>query len=189
MATKTKKMAKATKKATDRAVAAKAARDVERKAAVTKPGSRLAKELAVLGTMTKAKLWVRYEEVFGHKTKSCNTNHLRTAIAQRLHEQAATKTKPKRADGESNASSKPSPRAERERDPRLPPVGSVLEKEHKGTTHKVNVLDDGFEYAGEKHRSLSGIAKAITGSTWNGLLWFGLVKRPAANGKVAGSGA
>jgi hypothetical protein len=43
----------------------------------------------------------------------------------------------------------------RERDPRLPAVGTVLERAHNDVVHKVKVLDDGFEYRGERHRSLS----------------------------------
>lgn len=40
--------------------------------------------------------------------------------------------------------------------------------------------DDGFEYDGEVFRSLSAIAKMITGSHWNGLLFFKIAKPKAA---------
>lgn len=67
------------------------------------------------------------------------------------------------------------------RDPRLPEPGEVLVKKHKGVEHEVRVLDDGFEYQGERYSSLSKIARAITGTTWNGYLFFGLTRRkPAA---------
>jgi Protein of unknown function (DUF2924) len=36
------------------------------------------------------------------------------------------------------------------------------------------VLDDGFEYQGRPYRSLSAIARAITCTRWNGLIFFGL---------------
>jgi hypothetical protein len=45
--------------------------------------------------------------------------------------------------------------------------------------HCVTVLDDGFEYQGSKYRSLSAIARAITGTRWNGPAFFGLRNRSA----------
>jgi len=65
----------------------------------------------------------------------------------------------------------------------LPPAasqllpGSRLVKEHGGRNHVVTVEDSGFRYEGELFTSLSAIAKHITGTHWNGLLFFGLRKR------------
>jgi hypothetical protein len=59
-------------------------------------------------------------------------------------------------------------------DPRLPPVGGQLSRKYKGRTIQVTVLADGFEYLGERYKSLSAIAKAITGSHMNGFRFFGL---------------
>lgn len=65
-----------------------------------------------------------------------------------------------------------------ERDPRLPMPGGLLVKQYKGQTHVVKVLDDGrFEYEDRRYRSLSAIAQAITGTKWNGLLFFGLTEK------------
>ena len=61
-------------------------------------------------------------------------------------------------------------------DSRLPMPGSVIVKEHRGKTIVVRVLDDGFEYDGHRFASLSAIAKEITGTKWNGFLFFGLAK-------------
>jgi len=61
-------------------------------------------------------------------------------------------------------------------DSRLPMPGSIIVKEHRGTTITVRVLDDGFEYGGRGFASLSAIAKEITGTKWNGFLFFGLAK-------------
>ena len=72
------------------------------------------------------------------------------------------------------------PKPARERDPRLPAVGTEIVKTHKGEEHRVLVLDDGFEYRGERFKSLSAVAKAATGQVWNGYLWAGLIQRPAA---------
>ncbi|HRP63656.1 MAG TPA: DUF2924 domain-containing protein [Phycisphaerales bacterium] len=46
----------------------------------------------------------------------------------------------------------------------------------KGHDYMVTVLPNGFEYDGEVYRSLSAVAHAISGSHWNGLLFFGLTK-------------
>jgi hypothetical protein len=61
-------------------------------------------------------------------------------------------------------------------DSRLPMPGSILIKEHRGKTVVVRVLDTGFEYDGRRFASLSAIAKEITGTKWNGFLFFGLAK-------------
>jgi len=62
-------------------------------------------------------------------------------------------------------------------DSRLPMPGSVLIKEYRGQTLVVRVLDTGFEYDGRRFASLSAIAKEITGTKWNGLMFFGLTKK------------
>ncbi len=50
----------------------------------------------------------------------------------------------------------------------------TITREYKGRLLEVLVLDEGFEYAGEKFKSLSGVAKRITGSHCNGYLFFNL---------------
>ncbi len=56
----------------------------------------------------------------------------------------------------------------------LPRTGTILVREWHGTTHHVTVTDDGFLWNGKPHRSLSRIARAITGTKWNGPRFFGL---------------
>lgn len=64
------------------------------------------------------------------------------------------------------------------RDARLPMPGGLIVKQHKGETHVVKVLDDGrFEYDDRRFKSLSAIAQDITGTKWNGLLFFGLTEK------------
>ena len=55
-------------------------------------------------------------------------------------------------------------------------AGTRLMREWKGVEHYVTVLADGFEYQGRPYKSLSPIARAITGTRWNGPLFFGLRK-------------
>ena len=52
--------------------------------------------------------------------------------------------------------------------------GTILVREWQGTTHHVTVVADGFIWNGRSHSSLSGIARAITGTKWNGPRFFGL---------------
>ena len=56
----------------------------------------------------------------------------------------------------------------------VPRTGTVLVREWQGATHHVTIVDDGFLWNGETHRSLSGIARAITGTKWNGPRFFAL---------------
>ncbi len=53
-------------------------------------------------------------------------------------------------------------------------VGTKLCREWNGTIYQVEILKDGFEYQGQKFRSLSSIAGKITGTKWNGLKFFKL---------------
>lgn len=52
--------------------------------------------------------------------------------------------------------------------------GSKLVREWNGRTHHVDVVQDGFVWNGNKHQSLSAIAKEITGAHWSGPRFFGL---------------
>lgn len=60
----------------------------------------------------------------------------------------------------------------------LPSRGTRLIREWHGTVHEVEVLEDGYLWRGARHRSLSAIARAITGTRWSGPRFFGLVARP-----------
>jgi hypothetical protein len=57
--------------------------------------------------------------------------------------------------------------------PRIKP-GTRLVRDWQGQTHTVTVCEGGFEYRGERYRSLSQIARLITGTRWSGPLFFGL---------------
>jgi hypothetical protein len=55
-------------------------------------------------------------------------------------------------------------------------VGTVLERKWQGVTHRVAVTHDGFEYQSSRFRTLSEVARQITGTRWSGPLFFGLRK-------------
>jgi hypothetical protein len=66
----------------------------------------------------------------------------------------------------------------RVRDPRIPPPGTVLLRTYKNRKLAVTVLDDGFEWEGREYRSLSALAREVTGcSSLNGLAFFGLNRK------------
>jgi hypothetical protein len=55
-------------------------------------------------------------------------------------------------------------------------IGTILNREWQGQPHIVEVLGDGFRWKGTTYSSLSAVAKAITGTNWNGPRFFGLRK-------------
>ena len=59
-------------------------------------------------------------------------------------------------------------------------AGTRLIREWQGAQHLATVLADGFEYEGRPYKSLSAIARAITGTRWNGWLFFGLRSQKGA---------
>ncbi len=63
-----------------------------------------------------------------------------------------------------------------------PIAGTRLIRDWQGVEHTVTVLTDGFEYEGRPYRSLSAVARAITGTRWNGLVFFGLKTQQGRRG-------
>jgi len=156
--------------------------------------------IEALENMTARQLQKRYAEVFGESTRSGNSQWMRRRIAWRLQaraegdlaeralagarhraaeiaDDADLRVRPPRdpiaAPGGSRTVSGPMTRPV---DHRLPLPGTVLVRRFKGVEHRVTVLPHGFEYGGEIYRSLSAAAYAISGSHWNGFLFFGLKK-------------
>ena len=70
--------------------------------------------------------------------------------------------------------------------PQLKP-GTRLMREWKGRTYEVLVLDDGFSWQGTDYRSLSAIARKITGTAWSGPLFFGLKPNRSAPRRLSAS--
>jgi len=158
----------------------------------------LAAQIAALERMTTGELAARYAEVFGEPTRSRNKSYLKKKVAYRIQEiaegglsaRARDRIEELAADApirhrqrrvaepaSENAAPDGSNPEQKGRDPRLPAVGEVLVKVHRGVEHQVSMLDGGFEYQGERYTSLSKIAKVITGTNWNGFLFFGLTQR------------
>lgn len=159
----------------------------------------LAKELAVLERMTAGELQQRYIDVFGETVRSRHKQYLIRRIAWRLQANAEggfseralrraealanvgdVRVTPPRG-GISGSPAGPARCADtptRPSDPRLPPAGAAITRKYKGRTLAVTILADGFEYDGERYRSLTAVAKSITGSHMNGFRFFGLEGKP-----------
>ena len=60
---------------------------------------------------------------------------------------------------------------------RVPPPGTILTRRHGNREIVTKVLKKGFEFESRHYRSLSAIAREVTGTRWNGLLFFGLTER------------
>jgi hypothetical protein len=64
--------------------------------------------------------------------------------------------------------------------------GTQMIRQWQNTTHVVTTTSDGFEWNGKSYKSLSAIAKQITGTNWNGYVFFGIKRAPTANKNAAG---
>ena len=155
----------------------------------------VAEELERLARMPVQQLRARYREVYGEEARSGHRQHLVRRIAWRLQvlaqgdltERAEQRAREIARDADWKtqvprgwaAGVGAVARAGR-RDRRLPVAGSVLRRCYRERTVEVKVLAAGFQYAGQRYESLSAVARAITGTRWNGLLFFGLTKRRKA---------
>ena len=152
---------------------------------------KVAQQVEALRDLTVAELREKYAEVFGEHTRSSHRDFLRKRIAWRLqaNEEGGLSSRVLRRAKElaNDADLRLLAPAARtvvrpfrpSRDRRLPMPGTVLQREYRGQTVTVTVLATGFEYAGQVYRSLTAVAKAVTGSHWNGLAFFGLTAKGA----------
>lgn len=67
-------------------------------------------------------------------------------------------------------------------------TGTVLVREWRGVTHRVLVVDDGFEHEGKRYSSLTEVARAISGTHWSGPRFFGIEAKPKRNSLAEFSG-
>ena len=155
------------------------------------------KELAAMRRMTVSELKRKFAEVHGEQPRGRNRQWLIKRIAWRLqaNEEGGLSERALRraaelanvADLRLTAPRKPkhgrSANPDRPRpvslDPRLPMPGTAITRKYKGETYHVTILSDGFQFEGERYKSLSAVAQAITGTHWNGYHFFGLNKRDA----------
>ena len=165
----------------------------------------MAARIRELRGMSVGELAARYREVFGEETRSRNKDWLWKRVAWRMQalEEGDLSDRARRRAAELARDADVRVRPPRDvfekrgaagrtrtepaafaphRDVRLPLPGTTLTREYKGRVLRVTVLDGGFEFEGRVYRSLSAVAKEVTGSQWNGFLFFGLIGRRAAAG-------
>jgi DUF2924 family protein len=146
-------------------------------------------EIESLRKLKTGELRTRYRDVFGEPSASFSREHLFRRIAWRLQAEAEgdlSERARRRACELANDSDlrlrapqnfwreMERNRDAPDRDPRLPPVGTELERIYHGQIFRVTVLANGFEYQGKQYASLSAIAHRVTGTRWNGFHFFGL---------------
>lgn len=138
-------------------------------------------QVAALSRLDRTEMQERWRALFDTEPPGYGTELMRRRIAYRIQELAyggistATRQRLRDIDAAAQRSKKPT-------DPSVPIIGTVLIKEWGGERHDVTVIQDGFQYRGQRHSSLSSIARLITGTNWNGFRFFGLrgQKKPKA---------
>jgi len=118
-----------------------------------------------------------WRDLFGKEPPPYNRRFLENRLAYRLQELAYGGLKIstiKRLEqlGEQLDGGKKRVRSQRTDD--RPVAGTKLIREWQGTPYEVIVQPDHFEYQGKRYQSLSSVARAITGTVWNGWQFFGL---------------
>ena len=136
----------------------------------------LARVLA-LKTIPTPQLKQLWRDLFGKEPPPYNRRFLENRLAYRLQELAygglkASTVKRLEELGEQLDGGKKRVRSRRADD--RPIAGTRLIREWQGTPYEVIVQPDHFEFQGKRYQSLSSIARAITGTIWNGWAFFGL---------------
>lgn len=139
--------------------------------------------LAALQVAPIAQLKQQWRELYGKEPPPFNKAYIQSRLAYRIQELAYGGLKPEtrarlEALGEQLDGGNVVLRRIRADSRPLP--GTRLIREYDGVQHVVTVRADDFEFEGRPYRSLSAIARHITGTRWNGWTFFGLRGRPGA---------
>ena len=133
--------------------------------------------VAALKSASASALKQQWRELFGKEPPPFNRPYLESRLAYRIQELAYGGLKPEtraRLDALGEQLDGGNVVLRRIRADSRPLTGTRLLREWKGVEHAVTVLADGFEWEGRPYGSLSAIARAITGTRWNGWTFFGL---------------
>jgi DUF2924 family protein len=141
--------------------------------------TQVALEVARLATLSVKELKARWRSLYATEPPRYISRELLTrAVGYRLQERAFGGLKPttirllERLGGDRSANHLIHSAAAQGA-----ATGSVLIREWRGVSHRVEILDDGVVYRGQRYQSLSEVARLITGSRWSGPLFFGLKNR------------
>lgn len=151
------------------------------------PPTSVLAQIAALPDLPFADIKAMWKQLFGADVPTHNRQFLHKRIAHRLQEDVLRVTHPELIERNQQrmrqllAMAKQTPVAVPSSGP-MP--GTLLVRTYQGVEHQVKVLADGqFEYAGQRYKSLSRIARTITGMSWSGPVFFGL-KSSAKAGKA-----
>ena len=133
--------------------------------------------LAALKTTPTPKLKEQWRQLFEGEPPAFNRRYLESRLAYRIQELAYGGLKPETVRrleklGEELDGGRVDVRKRPAND--RPISGTRLIRDYQGVEHCVTVRDNDFEYQGRPYKSLSAIARAITGTQWNGVVFFGL---------------
>ncbi|ACI91927.1 conserved hypothetical protein [Afipia carboxidovorans OM5] len=139
-------------------------------------------QLAALKTAPIGVLKRKWRDLFETEPPPYNRRYLESRLAYRIQELAYGGLKSDtvqrlEALAEDLDGADPARRRQPVRD--RPITGTTLIRQWQDIEHCVTVRDDGYEYQGRPYKSLSAIARAITGTQWNGLIFFGLKNQRA----------
>ena len=134
-------------------------------------------QVAALKILPTAELKRRWRELFETEAPPYNRRFLESRLAYKIQELSYGGLMPEtiarlEALGEQLDGGKVNVRRKRGDD--KPIAGTKLIREWQGVEHAVTVTNDGYEWQGRPYRSLSAIANAITGTRWNGWVFFGI---------------
>ena len=136
--------------------------------------------LAALKTTSTPDLKQQWRELFDSEPPPFNRRYLESRLAYRIQELAYGGLKPetiRRLEKLGEDLDGGNPIKRRIRTDIKPITGTRLLREWQGVEQIVTVTADGFEWQGRPYQSLSAIARAITGTRWNGWVFFGLKNR------------
>ena len=139
--------------------------------------------LAALKTMPMPDLKAEWRTLFDTEPPPFNRRYLENRLAYRIQELAYGGLKPetlRRLEALGDIYDNDNVATRRIRHDAKPVAGTRLVREYRGVEHTVTVLADGYEWEGRPYRSLSAIARAITGTRWNGLIFFGVKRQGSA---------
>lgn len=131
-------------------------------------------QLATLKTAPIGRLKQSWRDLFDSEPPPYNRRFLEHRLAYRIQELAYGGLKPETVERlDALADELEGKLSKRRRVENRPIAGTRLIREWKGVEHHVTVRTEDFEYQGRPYKSLSSIARVITGTRWNGPVFFG----------------
>jgi hypothetical protein len=154
-----------------------------------KTNADMREQMAQLRALNASALRTKYRELFGEESRSRSRQVLFRRVAWRvqalaegdLSERARRRALEIANDADlkiqGSRNDVPGELNPAIRDRRLPPIGTLLRRQHGNSVIEVKVLPQAFECQGRQYRSLSALASELTGTRWNGFVFFGLAGR------------